>query len=156
MKHATAWLMALALISPTQTNAEGQTMTDDQKNVLAAIKTMTSAFENKDITQVMQSYEPSATVVFEPGAPVNENGVLEQMFTHMAMVNPKFSYAQGHEVIVNGDIALHIAPWHMSGQTPEGQAIAQSGLSVAVVRKQSDGSWKMVIDNPHGGRLMAE
>ena len=129
-------------------------MTKDQHNVPAAIHHMTSSFQAGDIAQVMASYEEPATVVFEPDAPVSDASALEQMFTGMSAVNPVFDYAAGHEVIVNGDIALHIAPWTMSGQSPDGQAISQSGLSVAVLRKQTDGGWKMVIDNPHGGRLL--
>lgn len=156
MKHAFAWLMALALTTPQISKAEGLNMTQDQQDTLAAIQTMTAAFQKNDIPSVMASYESEATVVFEPGAPVSDAAQIEQMFSGMAMVNPIFEYPAGHEVIVNGDIAMHIAPWSMTGKTPDGQDIAQSGLSVAVLRKQPDGSWKMVIDNPHGGRLLAQ
>ena len=155
MKHAFAWAMALAVSLPHTLTAEGKTMTEDQTNVLAAISHMTQSFMGKDIAAVMGSYEPEATVVFEPDAPVSDRAALEQMFTGMSGVDPKFEYPGGHEVIVNGDIAVHIAPWSMTGQTPDGQALAQEGLSIAVLRRQSDGSWKMVIDNPHGGRLLA-
>lgn len=154
MKHAFAWVMALALTLPDISTAEGQDMTQDQKDVLAAIQTMTESFQANDIAKVMESYEIPATVMFEPEAPVSDAAQLEQMFSGMAMVNPVFEYAAGHEVIVNGDIALHISPWKMTGRTPEGQEIAQEGLSVAVLRRQKDNSWKMVIDNPHGGRLL--
>jgi ketosteroid isomerase-like protein len=44
----------------------------------------------------------------------------------------------------------------MTGKSPDGQEIKQSGLSVAVLRRQADGGWKMVIDNPHGGRLLSK
>ncbi len=155
MKHAFAWLTALALAIPQISTAESNTMTQDQQDVLTAIQTMTSNFQDNDIAGVMKSYEAEATVLFEPGAPVSEAAQLEQMFAGMAAVNPVFEYA-GHEVIVNNDIAVHIAPWSMTGKTPDGQELAQSGLSIAVLRRQPDGSWKMVIDNPHGGRLLAQ
>ncbi len=155
MKHAFAWLTALALAMPQISTAESNTMTQDQQDVLTAIQTMTSNFQDNDIAGVMKSYEAEATVLFEPGAPVSEAAQLEQMFAGMAAVNPVFEYA-GHEVIVNNDIAVHIAPWSMTGKTPDGQELAQSGLSIAVLRRQPDGSWKMVIDNPHGGRLLAQ
>lgn len=156
MKHTFVWLMALALTMPQLSNAEGQIMTQDQENALATIAAMTTAFQTNDIAGVMASYENEATVVFEPDAPISDAAQLEQMFSGMASVNPVFEYSNGHEVIVNGDIAMHIAPWSMTGQTPDGQAIAQSGLSVAILRRQRDGSWKMVIDNPHGGRLLEQ
>ena len=153
MKHACAWAISLALTFPTLLSAEGTTMTNDQQQVLAAIKHMTHSFEASDIGAVMDSYETPATVMFEPGVPVTEAGQLEAMFTGMAAINPKFDYA-GHEVIVNGDTAVHIAPWKMTAQSPDGQEIKQQGLSVAVLRRQPDDSWRMVIDNPHGGRLL--
>ena len=155
MKHAIAWLTALAMAIPQTSAAESQTMTQDQQDVLNAIHTMTSNLQGNDIAGVMASYESNATVLFEPGSPVSDAAQLEQMFAGMAAVNPVFDYA-GHEVIVNSDIAVHIAPWAMIGQTPDGQELAQSGLSVSVLRRQSDGSWKMVIDNPHGGRLLGQ
>ena len=153
MKHTFVWLMALALTFLQISTAESTDMTKDEQNALAAIDSITAAFQNNDIAKVMDSYETPAHVAFEPGIPISDPAVLEQMFTGMAATNPIFDYA-GHEVIVTGDIALHIAPWNMTAKTPDGQEIQQSGLSVAVLRRQEDGSWKMVIDNPHGARLI--
>ncbi|WP_282091138.1 YybH family protein [Epibacterium ulvae] len=154
MKHACAWLIALAF-STTQTLAEDhKIMTQDQKDVIGSIETMTHYFQAGDIARVMESYEEKATIVFEPDTPQPDTGEQVRLFTELSAINPTFDYVAGHEVVVNGDIAMHIAPWSMTGHTPDGQEIKQSGLSVAVLRKQSDGSWKMVIDNPHSGRLL--
>lgn len=71
----------------------------------------------------------------------------------MASTTPKFTYS-GHQVFVAGDIAMHIAPWSMDAIGPDGQQIQQEGLSIAVLRKQSDGEWLMIIDNPHGQMLL--
>lgn len=155
MKHALAWLMALAFITPQISTAEGLNMSNETQNVHATVEAMTEAFQNNKIADVMAAYESQATVVFEPDMPISDAAQIEQMFSGMAMVNPAFDYPAGHEVIINGDIALHITPWTMTGRTPDGQDIAQSGLSVAVLRRQEDGSWKMLIDNPHGSRLLA-
>lgn len=128
-------------------------MTPEQQEVLNAVKKMTKAFEEKDIDTVMLSYEANATVVFEPGQPISDNDTIRKMFTEMSAISPKFTYS-GHEVIVTGDIATHIAPWQMQATTPDGTAIKQSGLSVAILRKQKNNSWLMVIDNPHGQNLL--
>lgn len=147
--------LGAALITPQTATSQGLDMTQDQQDVLAAIETMTSNFQSGNIAQVMKSYESHATVLFEPASPVSETALMEQMFAGMAAVNPVFEYS-GHEVIVNGDVAMHIAPWSMTGKTPDGQELAQSGLSIAVLRRQGDGSWKMIIDNPHGSHLLAQ
>ena len=117
------------------------------------VQILLSSFEQGDIDAVMQSYEAHATVVFEPGKPQHDPAVLREMFAAMSASNPHFSYS-GHQVFMSGDIAVHIAPWRMKAKAPDGSEIEQSGLSIAVLRKQADGSWLMVIDNPHGQMLL--
>jgi ketosteroid isomerase-like protein len=149
---AAATAAILSISTPLQ--AEGTSdMTADEKDVLALIQSMTSSFEKGDIDAVMQTYEPSQSIAFQPGEPVSDSTLSRQMFEQFRAISPEFSYS-GHEVIVEGDIAVHVAPWQMTGTDPEGKAVTGSGLSIAVLRRQSDGSWKMVIDNPHGSRLL--
>ncbi|WP_419905266.1 YybH family protein [Kiloniella sp.] len=128
-------------------------MTPEQNNVLSLIEKMTSNFEQGNLDVVMSTYEKDAAIMFEPGTAVTDPAVAKQIFAEFSALNPHFTYS-GHEVIVAGDIAVHLAPWSMLGKTPDGQEITQSGLSVAVLRQQDDGGWKMVIDNPHGSHLM--
>ncbi|WP_162009414.1 nuclear transport factor 2 family protein [Labrenzia sp. CE80] len=134
---------------------ETHEMNEEQKQVMKAIETMTSDFQKSDYDKVMDAYEAQASVVFEPGKPVSDPLHVRQGFEAFGAMKPVFTYA-GHEVIVEGDIAVHLAPWDMTGTGPDGQPLNMSGLSVAVLRKQTDGSWKMVIDNPHGQRLIPQ
>lgn len=168
MKRALACTLLLCLVSaqagyaqiqpskPAQPLQTGEkTVTKDEINVQTTIEGMTTAFQNGQIDAVMNVYEPGAAVLFEPGKPITDEQQLRQMFTGMAAAKPVFTYA-GHEVVVSGDTAVHIAPWNMVAHGPDGKEIRQSGLSVAVLRRQADGSWKMVIDNPHGARLLPQ
>jgi ketosteroid isomerase-like protein len=145
--------MTSIFINAQTYNVMEKKMTQEQQNVLKAIENMTTAFQNKDIDKVMASYEPNAVVVFEPESPVSDINILREMFQGMSMVNPVFTYS-GHEVFITGNIATHIAPWKMTGKAPDGTEIKQSGLSIAVLRKQEDGKWLMILDNPHGQFLM--
>lgn len=129
-------------------------MHTDNKNVLNVINTMTSSFNNKDINGVLSAYENGAGVMFEPGSKTTKLETLKQNFEGAFQLNPKFSYPNGHEVYVSNNIALHIAPWVMKGIAPDGSTIQESGLSVAVLRKQKDGRWLMVLDNPNGQHLL--
>lgn len=147
-------LSVMTALTPLSANSEEETtMTEDQKTALSQVESMTAAFHRGDIEGVMGSYEPGATVVFEPGAPITDPAVLREMFRGAFTLNPKFEYG-GHEVYVTGDIAVHFAPWTMTGKAPDGTDVIDSGLSVAVLRKQEDGRWLILFDNPHGQRLM--
>ena len=50
-----------------------------------------------------------------------------------------------------GDLALIHTPWTM--QMPDGST--PTGATAEVVRRQPDGSWKYIIDNPDGTALLS-
>ena len=122
---------------------------DDETRVISTIDAMTHAFHQGDIEGIMRTYEPSAVVVGQPGAPLQGEAALRTMFAGFVAAKAHFRF-DGHEVIVAGDLALHLMPWKMTGVAPEGDPINGAGLSVAVLRRQADGSWLMVIDDPYG------
>lgn len=135
-----------------QTDERNAHMSEDQQQVLDAVLSMTAAFHNRDINGIMASYERDAVVVFEPGEPTNDPDAVRAGFEGFFGLSPSFSY-KGHEVLVSGDTAIHIAPWSMTATGPDGAEIDGGGLSVAVLRRQPDGKWLMVIDNPYGSYL---
>jgi uncharacterized protein (TIGR02246 family) len=126
---------------------------DTKTQVLSTIEAMTSAFNRGDIEGIMRTYEPDAVVLGEPAKPVRGDGPLRAMFAGFIAAKAHFTF-DGHEVVVAGDLAVHLTPWKMTGSGPDGSPISASGLSVAVLRRQADGRWLMVIDNPFGDAIM--
>ena len=126
---------------------------DPRAQILSTIDAMTDAFHRGDIDGIMRTYEPAAVVVGQPGSPVSGTAGLRAMFAGFIAAKAHFTFL-GHEVIQSDDLALHLTPWRMAGIAPDGAAIEARGLSVAVLRRQSDGRWLMVIDDPHGDALL--
>lgn len=125
------------------------------EQIISAVQTMALAMEQGRLDDVLSAYEADATLVVQSG--MNASGpALREAFQGFIAMQPKFAMPE-HEVIAAGDIALHIAPWTMAAVDPNsGNPVEQSGLSVAVFRRQSDGNWLMVIDNPYASQLMAK
>lgn len=126
---------------------------DQKEKILSTIDAMTDAFHKGDIDGIMRTYEPGAVVVGEPGAPVSGTPALRAMFAGFIAAKAHFTFL-GHDVIQAEDIALHLTPWRMAGVAPDGTAVEASGLSVAVLRRQPDGRWLMVVDDPFGDALL--
>lgn len=125
----------------------------EEMAVIEAVEAMTGAFEARDIDGVLDTYLPGAVVVFEPEQPVDDMATIRAKFLELFALAPKFTYG-GHEAFVSKDVAVHIAPWTMTGTAPDGQTISQRGLSVAVLRKDEEGKWRLVLDDPHGQWLL--
>ncbi|WP_430414072.1 YybH family protein [Parasphingorhabdus sp.] len=158
-KYLTLTILITALSVPSiamseeQKSMSTQEMNAEEKTVLSVVETMTSNLQKGNIDGVMSTYVANPVIIFEPGVPMTDAEVSRQIFSQMIEANPQVTYS-GHEVYVSGDTAIHLAPWNMTGVGPDGAEMKQGGLSVAVLRKQEDGSWKMVIDNPYGDRLL--
>ena len=48
------------------------------------------------------------------------------------------------------DLTLLITEWTINGTEPDGKPINLTGRGTVVLRRQSDGNWLMVIENPWG------
>jgi uncharacterized protein (TIGR02246 family) len=128
---------------------------DQKANILSTIDAMTAAFHQGDLDGILRTYEPGAVVVGQPGTPVSGTPALRAMFAGFIAAKARFTFL-GHEVIRAEDVALHLTPWRMAGVAPDGKAVEASGLSVAVLRRQRDGRWLMVIDDPYGDALLGQ
>jgi len=128
-------------------------MSQASTQIIRIVKKLSEDMHNGDLKGVMAAYEPKAGLVAQPGVTVCGPGLFEAMKGYTSM-KPKFDMPI-HEVIEAGDIALHISPWSMEAVDPaNGKPLKQSGLSVAVFRKQRDGKWLLVIDDPYGCHLL--
>jgi ketosteroid isomerase-like protein len=47
-------------------------------------------------------------------------------------------------------VALVIGVWSLAGTGPDGQSVTLTAQNADVLRRQADGSWRFVIDNPWG------
>jgi uncharacterized protein (TIGR02246 family) len=126
---------------------------ESNEPITSTVLDMTDAFHRGDIPAILHTYELGAVVVGAPGKALRGDAALRAMFAEFIALQPVFTYS-GHDVVSAGDLALHIAPWQMTGTAPDGSVLEQRGLSVAVLRRQADGRWLLVIDHPFGDSLL--
>jgi len=137
-------------LEATMALAQG-TQTADQQAVQTVIDRMMNAFAAGDVPGILQTYRSDAVVMGSPDGPVSGHAALTAMFD--GFVATGFSFLPGgHEVIVSGDTALHLMDWQ--GQGPDGDPF--SALSVAVLTRDAEGEWRMVIDHPFGDGLLRQ
>jgi uncharacterized protein (TIGR02246 family) len=106
-----------------------------------------AAFNAGDLDAFLQLHEEDATVVVPPdGDRVSGREAIR------AAVQPTFALRPTirNEVVdkLQGDgLALIHARWNLAG-TDGGQPVEMSGRATIVSRRQPDGSWRIVLENP--------
>ena len=105
------------------------------------------AFNAGDIEPFLALYEPDAPLLTHTGEIIADPGSRRAYVEGFFSMNPKIDLTT-ERIIQNGDLALVYSPWTVSGVAPDGTAVEMAGDSVAVLRRQVDGTWRFAIDNP--------
>ena len=119
----------------------------------------TQAFDEGDVDALVALYEPSATLVFQPGEePARGTEAIREALDGLLSMfegKPKFDLRFRKAFEAGEDLALVLSTWTMSGSAKDGSPIEMSGQTADVVRRQADGSWRVAIDNPFGDAALA-
>lgn len=54
------------------------------------------------------------------------------------------------KVLEAGDVALVTNRWTLRGTGPDGAPLEMGGVSADVMRRQRDGTWRILVDDPWG------
>jgi uncharacterized protein (TIGR02246 family) len=93
-------------------------------------------------------YEQGASIATEPGKFVSGTAAVREALKGFVALKPKIAL-NVRRVISSGDIALVHADWSLTGTGPDGKPVKMEGRSAEVVRRQRDGTWLFIIDNPN-------
>jgi uncharacterized protein (TIGR02246 family) len=109
---------------------------------------LAEAIGKGDLEAALAFYEPNAAFVQESGQVVTGKAAIREIMQGFMALKPKLK--MDVKATQSGDIALLRAKWTLTGTGPDGKPMEVSGNSTEVVRRQPDGSWLFVIDNPRG------
>jgi uncharacterized protein (TIGR02246 family) len=105
-----------------------------------------------DLDGLVSLYEADAVMVMvpQPGPVVRGHAAIREGLSELLAFRPQFELRILKTLEIE-DIAILYARWNFVGTDPDGNAVRMTGLTSDVVRRQPDGSWLLIIDNPVGG-----
>src|SRR5262245_58556655 len=112
------------------------------------IRRFSTLLNARDVDGALALYETDAAFVSEPGRWVTGREKIRAALERFAALQPKLE-GEIESVLEAGGIALVVNRWSLRGRGPDGP-IEMGGRSADVLRRQGDGSWQVVIDDPWG------
>jgi len=92
---------------------------------------------DQDAAGIAALYEEDAVMAYPPGSTTTGRAAIEALWTRILANAPRFEPETPLPTLISGDLALTSTP------PKDG-----SGARAQVVRRQTDGSWLRVLDQP--------
>jgi uncharacterized protein (TIGR02246 family) len=117
----------------------------DDSAIRAITTRFVEAYNRKDAAAATQDYADDAKVL-PPNMPMVSGKGAIQAFWKFAMDMGVHLDLQAADLVVDGGTAYERGIATMATQAGSGQTKTTKGKYVTVMRRQSDGSWKLVLD----------
>jgi len=100
-----------------------------------------------DVDGILALYEPGATLVM-PEGDLTGTAAFRESTQQMVAAQLRLQLKVTKVVRVGEDLAVLYNDWSGSMKGPDGQPTALTGKAIEVVRRQADGTWRFVVDDP--------
>jgi ketosteroid isomerase-like protein len=106
-------------------------------------------FNRGNISFLMTLYEKEACFASKLGQVAKDVESICKAFQSLIDMGCKLK-SKPKRVLLASDPALLINEWSINGTEPDGKPINLTGKGTVVLRRQSDDTWLIVIENPWG------
>lgn len=112
---------------------------------------LVQALETGDIETSVALYEPSAVLFSKSGRTMTGLDEIRKNNAALIALKPKFNIAFIKFTLSgDGSLATNRMKATLSWKDAEGKPVEASVDTLEVARKQEDGSWRYIIDDPYG------
>jgi uncharacterized protein (TIGR02246 family) len=102
-----------------------------------------------DVDGIVALYEPGATLVTQDAGTLVGHAAIREYMAILPTLKPRMDMGTIHVVQMTDDLALAHHDWHCGLVMPDGSASSLSGKATEVMRRQANGSWRFLLDDPH-------
>lgn len=130
--------------------------TDAQLNKLARTpedcsRVLVAALESGDIELSVALYETSAVLFKKSGEVMTGLDAIRENNAGVIALKPKFTIAFITATLSgDGTLATNRMKAELAFTKPDGQLVQTNVDTLEVLRRQEDGSWRYIIDDPYG------
>jgi ketosteroid isomerase-like protein len=108
------------------------------------------AFTARDIDATVECYESQARFVSNSDRSARSDAELREVYRAIFSDNLRMKFYIRKVIPAGGNLALVILDWTSKAFSATGEAKLSFGTAIDIVRRQRDGTWRLVLDSSSG------
>lgn len=121
---------------------------------LDLVTQLVTAMNVQDLGTALTLFEPGASFVMKSGVVVSGTAGIRQALEGFMALKPTLTI-DAQQLVQAGDVAQYCARWSLKGIDQTGTVVQLGGRSSSILRRQPDGRWLFLVDNPWGTDIVA-
>jgi uncharacterized protein (TIGR02246 family) len=125
----------------------------DRTNPAAAVAFFRHCIHSGDLQGAVSCFDKDATYIERDGQEIKGLENIEKAMQHLCTWKPDIKGSKQRVTIV-GNSAIWIDKWTLKASMPDGNAIEMTGATACMMKRNADGIWVWVVDNPFAADVL--
>jgi predicted SnoaL-like aldol condensation-catalyzing enzyme len=139
---------ALALYGATHVHGFDRTQPE------ASARYFQHCIRSGDTAGALRCFDVNAVYVTEAGKFVQGHDAVRQALEAVAGLKPDLQAQRSAVLVTTYDIASWVDEWTLKATLPNGEKLDLAGVSSDVLKRQANGVWTYLVDNPYGAAYL--
>ena len=106
------------------------------------------AVRNGDVKTAMTCFDPEAIYIDKDGNTITGFTNIEKVVANLCKMKPDIKVYEHQMAPVGNDMMYWLDKWTMKATGPDGKPFEMKGASANMMRRNADGHWLWLVDNP--------
>jgi uncharacterized protein (TIGR02246 family) len=103
-----------------------------------------------DVEAVVGLYEAGAAFARGDGTVATGTQAIRKAIETLAGTRPNLTVRVARVIEGGDDLAVLYDDWSLTAEGADGSTLQNTGRAIEVVRRQQDGTWRFIVDDPRG------
>ena len=123
----------------------------DRKSPAGAVEYFRHCIRSGDLQGALSCFDAEGVYIDRDGQPGNIQTAME----HLCGWRPDINGIK-RQVVITGDLAMWLDKWTLAGKQPDGNPIEMKGSTACMMKRNKDGVWLWLVDNPFAATFFEE
>jgi len=125
----------------------------NRKTEIGAVAFFRHCLKSKDLKGAMSCFDPQGVYIDRDGRKISGLTEIERTLGNLCALGPEIRGRVPHFSTL-GDLSLWLDEWEMTGKTPNGDLIKINGHTACLMKRNDEGIWLWLVDNPFGAAVL--